>query len=116
MKENHFRLKTGADLKAQSRKTKQKIWKTAAEDVLASRKNRPEVNVGVISRNTKEGSRVLVPGKVLGIGKIDHKVTVGAYSFSKEARVKIVATGGVCLNISDFMKGSSSAKDVVLLG
>jgi len=72
--------------------------------------------VASISRNTKDGARVLVPGKVLGIGKIDHKVTVGAYSFSKQAREKISSIGGTCLDISEFMKSSPTAKDMVLLG
>ncbi len=116
MKENQFRLKLGYDLRKQSRTSKQAIWKTASEEILASRKNRPEVNVGVISRNSKEGARVLVPGKVLGIGIIDHKVTVGAYSFSKDARTKIKSAGGTCLSIHEFMDSSSSVKDVLLLG
>jgi len=116
MRENQLRLNLGSELDRNYRKSKQKIWKSASKDILASRKNRPKVNVSDISRNTKEGSRVLVPGKVLGIGKIDHKVTVGAFSFSDDARKKIAAIGGSCLNISEFMKFSSSVKDVVLLG
>jgi large subunit ribosomal protein L18e len=116
LKENHFRLKLGYDLKKQSRKSKQAIWGTAAEELLASRKNRPEVNVGVISRNSEEGSRILVPGKVLGVGKIDHKVTVGAYAFSRDARTKIKSAGGSCLSLREFMNASSSVKDVLLLG
>ena len=116
MKENEFRLKLGFDLHRHSRRTKQRIWNTASEEILASRKNRPIVNVSQISRNSKDGSRVLVPGKVLGVGKIDHKVTVGAYSFSKDARQKITSSGGTCLNIRDFANSSTSVKDVLLLG
>ncbi len=116
MKENQYRLKLGYDLRKQSRKSKQGLWKTASEGILASRKNRPEVNVGVISRNSTEGSKVLVAGKVLGTGKIDHKVTVGAYSYSKDARDKIRAAGGACLNLREFMASTSSVKDVLLLG
>ncbi|HYB03282.1 MAG TPA: 50S ribosomal protein L18e [Nitrososphaerales archaeon] len=116
MKENQFRLKLGYDLRKQSRTSKHAIWKTASEEILARRKHRPEVNVGVISRNSKEGSRVLVPGKVLGIGKIDHKVTVGAYSYSQEAKTKIKSAGGDCLSIREFMASTSSVKDVLLLG
>lgn len=115
MKKNQFRIKLGYDLGKKSKKSKQRVWETASEGILASRKNRPEVNVGEISRNSKEGSRVLVAGKVLGVGKIDHKVTVGAYSFSKEARAKITASGGSCVDLREFAD-SSSVKDVLLLG
>ena len=116
LKENEFRLKLGFDLQSHSRKTKQKIWFAASEEILSSRKNRPQVNVGLISRNSKEGSRVLVPGKVLGSGKIDHRVTVGAYSFSKEAKKKITSSGGTCLDIREFENSLTSVKDVLLLG
>ena len=116
LKENQHRLKLGYDLRKQSRTSKQAIWKTASEEILSSRKNRPEVNVGVISRNSKDGARVLVPGKVLGAGKIGHKVTVGAYSFSRDARAKIKSAGGVCLSLREFVDTSPSVKDVLLLG
>jgi len=116
MKENDLRLKLGYRLERHSKKSKQKIWKDASEAVLASRKNRPKVNVASISRNSKEGAKVLVPGKVLGLGTIDHKVTVAAYSFSRDARAKITASGGTCVEISEFMESTPSVKDVVLLG
>ena len=93
MKENENRLKLGYDLKRHSKMSKKDIWSDASEAILASRKNRPEVNVSDISRNSKEGSKVIVPGKVLGVGEINHKVTVAAFAFSKEARAKIKASG-----------------------
>ncbi len=116
MKENEFRLKLGFDLERHSKKSKQMIWGDASEAVLASRKNRPEVNVSDISRNSKDGAKILVPGKVLGLGAIDHKVTVGAFSFSKDARAKIKASGGSCLSVREFMDTNASVKGVLLLG
>ena len=116
MKENEFRLKLGFDLERHSKKSKQRIWSDASEAVLASRKNRPEVNVSDISRNSKDGAKILVPGKVLGLGAIDHKVTVGAFSFSKDARAKIKASGGSCLSVREFMDSNVSVRDVLLLG
>ena len=38
------------------------------------------VNIKKIAAYSKEGDSVLVPGKVLGIGSIPHKITL--YSFS----------------------------------
>jgi large subunit ribosomal protein L18e len=116
MKQNDLRLKLGYRLEKHSKKSKQRIWKDASEAVLASRKNRPAVNIAQISRNSKEGAKILVPGKVLGLGSINHKVTVAAYSFSKDARAKIAASGGMCVSINEFMESTPSAKDVVLLG
>ena len=116
MIQNDLRVKLGYRLEKHSKKSKQRIWKDASRAVLASRKNRPVVNIASISRNSKEGAKVLVPGKVLGLGTINHKVIVAAYSFSKDARAKIAASGGSCVDINEFMDSISSVKDVVLLG
>ena len=47
-----------------------------------SRSHRAEVNVGKIGKLTKKGDTIVVPGKVLGTGAIDHSVTVAAEKYS----------------------------------
>lgn len=116
MKPNSIRLKLGHDLERQSRKSKQHIWKDISRRLLSGRKNRATVNVAEISRSSKDGEKVVVPGKVLAAGSIDHKVTVAAFSFSQGARAKIVASGGKCIEISDFAKSTSQAKGVLIIG
>ena len=116
MKENRLRLNLGRDLEKVSKKTKQKIWSDVSERVLAPRKNRASVNVADISRNTEDGSKIIVPGKVLGAGSIDHKVTVAALSFSHGAKAKIIASGGTCLQIDEFAKTTPKVKDVLVIG
>jgi large subunit ribosomal protein L18e len=102
-------------LSKHSKQNNQPIWEAISQKLDGSRQNRSLVNVGEISRNTKEGSKVLVAGKVLGGGRIDHKVIVGAYSFSQGARSKISRSGGKCLNLNDFMADQKSVKEVILL-
>jgi large subunit ribosomal protein L18e len=116
LKDNVTRLRLAHQLAKHSKKTKQQIWKVASRKIEGPRRNRSLVNVGEISRNTKEGSKVMVAGKVLGAGEIDHKVTVGAYSFSGGARSKILESGGKCLNLEDFMEENKSVKNVEILG
>ncbi len=116
LKPNNLRLKLGRELEKQSRKSKQKIWGNVSERILSSGKNRASVNVAEISRNSKDGTKVIVPGKVLGAGSIDHKVTVAAFSFSHGARAKIVAAGGECCGIAEFMKETSKVSDVLIIG
>lgn len=115
MKSNPLRLKLAYSLRKKGRADKKNIWKDASESLLSSGKNRPKVNVGEISRNTKDGSKVLVAGKVLGGGLLNHKVTVAAYSFSESAKAKIVSSGGKCLSLPEFAE-SGDVKDVVVLG
>jgi large subunit ribosomal protein L18e len=116
MKPDSNRLKLGNDLERQSRKSKQRMWREVSRQLLSSRKNRASVNVAEISRNSGDGARIIVPGKVLGGGAISHRVTVAAFSFSEGARAKIVASGGKCMDISDFAKDNSNAKGVLIIG
>ena len=74
-----------------------------------------EVNIGRISRLVKDDQVIFVPGKVLGTGVIDKKVTVGAHSFSESARSKIVASGGTVLSVQDFVKEFPDGRGVKLV-
>jgi large subunit ribosomal protein L18e len=116
MKDNVDRLRTAHLLAKSSRERKQAIWRAASRKLGGNRQNRALVNVGEISRNTKEGAKVIVPGKVLGGGELDHKVTVGAYTFSEGARAKIYEAGGKCFTLLDFVVDNKNSKNVMILG
>jgi large subunit ribosomal protein L18e len=116
MKDNASRLRLAHSLANHAKESKQSIWQVVSRKVGGPRQNRSLVNVGEISRSTKDGSKVLVAGKVLGAGEIDHKVIVGAYSFSEGARSKISKSGGKCSSLQDFMSEHKSVKNVVILG
>lgn len=116
MKPNNLRLKLAVSLEKEWKKSKQNIWKDVSKGILSSRKNRASVNVGEISRNSIDGSSVIVPGKVLGAGRMEHKVIVAALSFSKSAKSKITESGGKCLNITEFVKSVPRTQEVRILG
>lgn len=116
MKPNNQRLRLGSLANKEYRRSKQGIWKDISSEILSSRKNRASVNIGQISRYSVEGSSVIVPGKVLGAGKIEHKVTVVALSFSQSAKAKITSIGGRCMDIAEFVKSSPKTKEVRILG
>ncbi len=116
MKPNNQRLKLGATLEKEYRKSKKSIWIDVSRGILSSRKNRASVSVGQISKYSVEGSSVIVPGKVLGTGRMEHRVTVAALSFSLSAKTKITSNGGKCMDIAEFVKTSPKTKDVRILG
>lgn len=91
-------------LERAGKKQKTAIWRDASSMLSAEGKTRVEVNLGRISRVAGDGEAVFVPGKVLGTGVIDRKVTVGAFTFSSGARSKIEASGGSALTIEEFIK------------
>jgi large subunit ribosomal protein L18e len=74
------------------------------------------VNVSQLNRYTKRGETVLVPGKVLGAGKIDHPLTVAAFAFSKLACSKIISAKGNCLSIPELMKKKPKGANVKIIG
>ena len=116
MRDNITRLKLAHALEKQSKGDKRKVWKDISRKISGPRQNRSTVNVSEISKNTIDGAKVLVAGKVLGNGDIDHKVTVGAYSFSSQAKSKIAGSGGKCLLLEEFMSDTKLAKGVQLIG
>lgn len=103
-------------LRKASAKGRYKIWEAAAEYLLKHRSKRPCVNVGKISKLTKGGDKVLVPGKVLGGGIINHNVIVGAYSFTNSAKSKILKAGGEALHILEFLDRYPDGSGVILIG
>lgn len=102
-------------LKKQSRIEQVNIWRDISERLLSPRRQRAEVNISRINRYTKDGDTVLVPGKVLGAGKIDHKIYVAALSFSENARKKIEATGGKCLTIEELMQMNPRGSNIIIM-
>ncbi|MCL4372243.1 50S ribosomal protein L18e [Candidatus Marsarchaeota archaeon] len=57
------------------------------------RRKRVNVNLYKINRYSKEGDHVVVPGKVLSMGSMDHKVSIAALEFSEGAKAKLDSAG-----------------------
>jgi len=81
-----------------------RIWLDVARRLAKPRRKRVAVNLSRINRYTEEGDVVVVPGKVLGAGSLDHPVTVAAFSFSKKAKEKIEDARGRWLTIKELVK------------
>ncbi len=79
------------------------IWKDVAKRLERSNRRKAEVNIAQINRHSSPDETVLIPGKILGSGELNHKVNVVALNFSKKAEEKIAAAGGECLNMSEIL-------------
>lgn len=97
------------------RKLKKPIWRKVAEDLERPRRIRRCVNLSRINRYTEDGDVIVVPGKVLGTGKLDHKVIVGAWQFSEAAKRKIEEAGGKALSLEEFIT-KYDGKGVKIIG
>ena len=102
-------------LKKQAIEQKVLLWKRIASDLEGPARNQRVVNVYKIEQYAKPNETVLVPGKVLGTGELNKKVTVAAYSFSEEAKKKISGKG-VAMSISELVEKNPKGKGVRILG
>ncbi len=91
------------------------LWKRIATELEKPTRQRRIVNVYKINKYSKENETIIVPGKVLGMGGLDHKVEVAALSFSEEANNKI-SKSGKTMTINELMKKNPEAKGVRIVG
>jgi len=103
-------------LRKQSRENKANIWKDVAKRLATPRRNRITVNVSRLNRYTEKKETVVVPGKVLGTGKIDHPITVAAFTFSEKAKEKIKTAKGKPLSLLQLVKKNPKGSNVKVIG
>ena len=112
---NPLKRRTTVLLEKAGKKQKAPIWTQASSMLSSEGKARVEVSIGRISRVAGSAEAVFVPGKVLGAGAIDRKVTIGAFRFSSRARSKIEASGGSALTVEQFVKKYPKGSGVKLV-
>jgi large subunit ribosomal protein L18e len=103
-------------LRKQSRENKAKTWQDIAKRLAKPRRKRVVVNLSNLNRYTQKNETAIVPGKVLGAGKINHPITVAAFAFSEKAEEKIRAARGKCLSFFDLIKKNPKGSNVKIIG
>ena len=93
-------------------KTKISIWKTISKKISGPRKNGVKVNLYRINNKTKKKDVIVVPGKVLGMGELDHSLTISCLSYSKSAKRKIEASGSKLIMIEDLLEQNPTGTGV----
>ena len=104
------------ELKKRSNVQKADIWSRVADDLEKPTRQRRVVNLSNLSRYTKESEVVVVPGKVLGAGNLEHKITVSAFQFSSGAKEKIEKAGAKIVTLLELSEKNPSGKGVRILG
>ncbi|WP_202320316.1 50S ribosomal protein L18e [Archaeoglobus neptunius] len=102
-------------LLSESAKNDAAIWKDVAGRLAKPRRLQAEVNVSKIERYARENEYVIVPGKVLGSGRITKPVKVAALSFSETAKRKIIEAGGRCMGIEELLRENPKGSGVKLM-
>lgn len=103
-------------LRKKSIETGASIWRDVAKRLAASRRRRVAVNLSRLNRYTKAKETVIVPSKVLGTGRLDHPIDVAAFTFSEQAKAKILKAKGKCLSIQELVKKNPKGTNVKIMG
>jgi large subunit ribosomal protein L18e len=102
-------------LKKQGREKEAAIWRDVAEQLAKVRQQRAAVNLSRINRHTKKGDEVIVPGKLLGAGVIDHSITIAAFNASEKAKEKLKAAKAKYLSIPELVEKNPNGTNIKII-
>lgn len=113
---NPILLNLIVELKKKGNEQSANIWGRVADDLEKPTRQRRVVNLSSLSRHTKEDEIVIVPGKVLGAGNLNHKITISAFQFSNGAKEKIEKAGSRIVPLVELRKSNPSGKGIRIMG
>jgi large subunit ribosomal protein L18e len=93
-------------------KTKIKIWKKISKKLSGPRRNKIIANLYRINKKTKKNQTIVIPGKILGIGELDHPLTIACLEYSKSAKKKIESSGSKLLTIEQLLEQNPKGSGV----
>ena len=73
-----------------------------------------EANLYRINKRTKNNDVIIVPGKILGIGDLDHKLNIACLAYSKNAKKKVEDSGSKLISIEELLEKNPEGKKVKL--
>ena len=99
------------NIKEVAHKENSDFWKRIAKELEKPTRRQREVNVSRINKHTKDKETIIVPGKVLGDGEIDHEATVAALTFTQSAKDKLNT-----ITIKELLKKEPKGKNIRIIG
>ncbi|MCW4010610.1 MAG: 50S ribosomal protein L18e [Candidatus Bathyarchaeota archaeon] len=103
-------------LKKQSREKDAAVWLDVAEKLAKPSRQRIAVNLSRINRYTETNETVVVPGKILASGTLDHAVTVAAFDVSDKAKAKLTAAKAKYLSITELVETNPKGSNIRIIG
>ena len=116
MKTNIQLISLIKELKKASIENDASIWKRIAKELEKPTKRRRAVNISKIDKVSEDNETVIVPGKVLAMGKLSKKLTIAAYRFSKSAQKKIQEQGSKTLSIKELIEQNPKGSKIKIVG
>ncbi len=97
------------DLITYLNKQSKPLWHEVAKHLSRPKKKSITINIDEINKTTKSEEIIIVPGKILSIGSLDHKLTIAAFKFSEKAKEKLVKKADL-LSIKELIEKISQFK------
>jgi large subunit ribosomal protein L18e len=113
MKTNPHKEKLIEKLKEHSNKESSNFWKRISKELQKSTRRTREVNLNKLNKYTKENEVIMVPGKILGTGNLDHKLTIASFSITESAKDKLK---GNLISIQELIKKDPKGKNIRIIG
>jgi large subunit ribosomal protein L18e len=104
------------DLRTAAREHQAPLWRDLADRLARPRRNWAEVNLSRLERHAAAKETVVVPGKLLGTGRLTKQLTVAAFQASAAAREKVTAAGGEVLSLQNLVERNPGGAGVRILG
>ena len=105
-----------SELKKKASISEAPLFSRLAYDLEKPTRKRRIVNLSRINRFTQDGEVIVVPGKVLGSGALDHALTIYAFDYSQGALDSIKNAKAKALKIEELLKGETKGKKIRIIG
>lgn len=116
MKTNPNLVELIKELKRFSYENKAPIWKDLAKRLEKPARSWSAVNLSKLEEYARDGETVLIPGKLLGNGGLEKKLTIAAFSFSATSKAKLAKSGSKGVNYLELVKLNPTGKGVRIIG
>lgn len=102
-------------LRKLSKEQEAPIWLDVADHLAKTRRQRVTTNLSTINRHTEKDDFVLVPGKILASGELDHALTVASFDASDSAKAKVAGAKGKYLTIQELMEKNPKGSNIKII-
>jgi len=102
-------------LKKQGREKQAPIWLDIADNLAKPKSQRAAVNLSRINRHTQRRDIIIVPGKILGTGTLNHSLTVAAFDLSDKAKEKLTAAKAKYVSIPELVEKNPTGANVKII-
>ncbi|MCL2359549.1 MAG: 50S ribosomal protein L18e [Nitrososphaerota archaeon] len=102
-------------LRKTSREQNAPIWLDVADYLAKTRSNRITVNLSNINRHTEKADVVVVPGKILASGTLNHQITVASFEASTAAKTKLEPSKSTYITIQELLEKNPKGSKVKII-